>query len=369
MLIQKGLCEICSPKQWKTISSDKLCDSGYPVYGANGVIGYYSEFNHRDRTLLIACRGTCGSLNICEPFSYVNGNAMALDRLSPEADLSYLYYFLLHRGFSDVITGTAQPQIVRQSLETVMVRYPELERQREISSLLDTVGGLALSRRRQLEKLDELVKARFVELFGDPAANPMNWNRAPLSACLKSIDSGRSFVCGAAPRTGNRPAVLKLSAVTSGSYRPEENKAMLDEGQFVEAAEVHGGDLLFSRKNTPELVGMCAYVYDTPGRLMMPDLIFRLNTTAQCCKMFLWKLINHDLFRGCIQAIATGSAKSMSNISKERLLNLTVILPPIELQEKFAAFAEQTDRTKALIQKSLDRLETLKKSLMQEYFA
>ena len=85
--------------------------------------------------------------------------------------------------------------------------------------------------------------------------------------------------------------------------------------------------------------------------------------------MFLWKLINHDLFRGCIQAIATGSAKSMSNISKERLLNLTVILPPIELQEKFAAFAEQTDRTKALIQKSLDRLETLKKSLMQAYFS
>ena len=237
----------------------------------------------------------------------------------------------------------------------------------------DTADGEAEQFRkimgRQLEKLDELVKARFVELFGDPAANPMNWNRAPLSACLKSIDSGRSFVCGAAPRTGNRPAVLKLSAVTSGSYRPEENKAMLDEGQFVEAAEVHGGDLLFSRKNTPELVGMCAYVYDTPGRLMMPDLIFRLNTTAQCCKMFLWKLINHDLFRGCIQAIATGSAKSMSNISKERLLNLTVILPPIELQEKFAAFAEQTDRTKALIQKSLDRLETLKKSLMQEYFA
>ena len=168
----------------------------------------------------------------------------------------------------------------------------------------------------------------------------------PLSACVRSIDNGKSFLCDTEARQGEWPAVLKLSAATYGFYRPGENKALLEENQFVENAAVHSGDLLFTRKNTPELVGMCAYVYDTPNGLMMPDLIFRLNTTENCNKVFLWKLINHDLFRDCVQAIATGSAKSMSNISKERLLKLEVILPPFELQEQFATFVEQTDKSK-----------------------
>ena len=183
-------------------------------------------------------------------------------------------------------------------------------------------------------------------MFGDPISNEMCWEKVQLAACLESIDNGKSFVCDASARQGNWPAVLKLSAATYGFYRPEENKAMLDENQFVEDAAVRAGDLLFTRKNTPELVGMCAYVYDTPRRLMMPDLIFRLNTTNMCNKVFLWKLINHDLFRDCIQAIATGSAKSMSNISKERLLGLEIILPPIELQVQFADFVKQTDKSK-----------------------
>ena len=190
----------------------------------------------------------------------------------------------------------------------------------------------------------------------------------PLSECVDSIDNGKSIVCSTDARTGEWPAILKLSAATYGYYRPEENKALLDVGQYIEAMAVHTGDLLFTRKNTPELVGMCAYVYDTPKMLMMPDLIFRLNTADCCNRIFLWKLINHDLFRDCIQNIATGSAKSMSNISKERLLGLKVILPPLELQEQFAAFVEQTDKSKLAVQQGLQELEILKKSLMQQYF-
>ena len=174
--MKRGLCEICNPKQWKTISSDMLKSEGYPVYGANGVIGYFSEYNHKKATLLITCRGaTCGALNICEPFSYVNGNAMALDDLSPEVDLKYLYYYLLTRGLSDTITGSAQPQIVRHSLQKVEVFYPQLDEQRRIAAVLDKVSDLIAKRREQLDKLDELVKARFVEMFGDVIQNERSW--------------------------------------------------------------------------------------------------------------------------------------------------------------------------------------------------
>ncbi|PWM21629.1 MAG: restriction endonuclease subunit S, partial [Collinsella tanakaei] len=220
----------------------------------------------------------------------------------------------------------------------------------------------------QLDKLDLLVKSRFVEMFGDPVLNPMRWSLVELSYCLSKIDNGKSLVCDAKSRQGNWPAILKLSAVTYGDYQPEENKAMLHADEFVDNAEVRSGDLLFTRKNTPELVGMCAYVYETPVKLMMPDLIFRLNTNEKCNSIFLWKLINHDLFRENIKAISSGSAKSMSNISKERLRELKIILPPIELQQQFAHFVKKTDQSKLTINKSLDKLEMAKNAIMQQYF-
>ena len=248
--------------------------------------------------------------------------------------------------------GATMKHIVKKDFDNILIPFPTLEKQNNIASILLKIKKIIIVRQQQLDDLDKLVKARFVEMFGDPITNEMGWEKVQLSTCIESIDNGKSLVCDASARQGNWPAVLKLSAATYGFYRPEENKALFDENQFVEDAAVRAGDLLFTRKNTPELVGMCAYVYDTPSRLMMPDLIFRLNTTNKCNKMFLWKLINHDLFRDCIQAIATGSAKSMSNISKERLLSLEIILPPAELQEQFAAFVAQTDKSKFRLERN-----------------
>ena len=183
-------------------------------------------------------------------------------------------------------------------------------------------------------------------MFGDPVSNPFRWDKVLMNECLENIDNGKSFVCDTVARVGEHPAILKLSAVTYGIYKPEENKRIISESDFVENAEVREGDLLFTRKNTPELVGMAAYVASTPPKLMMPDLIFRLNTKNNCNKVFLWQLINHDLFRKQIQSIASGSAKSMSNISKERLGKFSIYLPPIELQNQFAAFVHQIDKLK-----------------------
>ena len=191
-------------------------------------------------------------------------------------------------------------------------------------------------------------------MFGNPILNPMRWDKVLLNECLESIDNGKSFVCDATIRVGENPAILKLSAVTYGVYKPEENKEIIDGNDFVESAEVHDGDLLFTRKNTPELVGMAAYVEATPRKLMLPDLIFRLNTKNNCNKIFLWQLINHDLFRKQIQNIATGSAKSMSNISKERLGKLSIYLPPADLQEQFAAFVHQVDKLRFATEKSFN---------------
>lgn len=281
----------------------------------------------------------------------------------PSANYKYLYYALN----SIKIPDTGYNRHFKWLKETE-IPLPAQTRQEHIVRSLDTLHDLISLRKQQLAKLDELVKTRFVEMFGDPVSNSMGWEISVLSECLLNIENGKSFVCKACPRQDSWPAILKLSAVTYGFFQPGENKAMLSLEDFVAEAEVKPGDLLFTRKNTPELVGMSAYVFEVKSHLMMPDLIFRLNTNERCNRIFLWQLINHDLFRNTISSLASGSAKSMSNISKERLSSLRIICPPVELQQRFSEFVERTYRQKLTIQHSLDKLEVLKKSLMQEYF-
>lgn len=264
--------------------------------------------------------------------------------------------------------GATMKHIVKKDFDNTAIPFPTLEEQEKIAQTMNRVSRIISDRHQQLQKLDELVKFRFVEMFGDPISNPMKWDIYRLEECLVRIDNGKSFICSDKPRNGDYPAILKLSAATYGDYRPNENKALLDESLFIESSEVHAGDLLFTRKNTPELVGMAAYVQNTPPKLMMPDLIFRLVPNEKVNAAFLWQLINCKEFRPVIQAISGGSAKSMSNISKERLGKIKVICPPRELQDSLIPFVEQIDKSKVAIQKALDEAQLLFDSLMQKYF-
>lgn len=246
--------------------------------------------------------------------------------------------------------GATMKHIVKKDFDATLIPYPTLDKQAEIAANLNKVSSIIEAREQELQLLDNLIKARFVELFGDPIKNPKGWDVVKLSECLERIDNGKSFTCDSNAREGAFPAILKLSAATYGDYRPYENKALLDEKQFVESVEVNRGDLLFTRKNTPDLVGMAAYVFETPEKLMMPDLIFRLVTNERMTPIFLWQLINNREFRPVIQGISGGSAKSMSNISKERLKNIEVICPPISEQKKLEGVLDQVDKSKFINQ-------------------
>lgn len=321
--------------------------------------------------VFVTCVGSIGKIGIAKNKEFAFNQQINAIEPNEKVLPQYLAYgiFANKRKLHAIANAPVVPIINKTQFGDFEIEIiDDIQEQLMIVEVLDKVSEIIVKRKAELEKLDELIKARFAEMFGDPIENGMHWKQVPLSFCIERIENGKSFVCDSEARQGEWPAILKLSAVTYGFYRPKENKALLNENQFVEEAAVRVSDLLFTRKNTPELVGMCAYVYDTPPKLMMPDLLFRLNTTPACNKVFLWKLINHDLFRGRIKAIATGSAKSMSNISKERLLNLEIILPPLEIQEQFAAFVEQIDKSKAAVQKALDQTQLLFDSLMQEYF-
>ena len=334
------------------------------------------KYELKQNDLLISLTGNVGRTALLEEKflpAALNQRVSCVRLKEPDKVLKTYLFHLLNSDYFEqqcmkAAEGVAQKNLSPKWLFEYKIPIYSIERQKEISNTLDKIDLLIILRKQQLAKLDELVKARFVEMFGNPSNNSLGFPYEPLSNCLLSIENGKSFVCSNDMRQEENPAILKLSAVTYGVYQQDENKAILDSSMFVKSAEVHKGDLLFTRKNTPELVGMCAYVNDTAPNLMMPDLIFRLNTNEKINKIFLWKLINHEFFRGKIQNIATGSAKSMSNISKERLEKLAIILPPLHLQNDFATLVERVDQQKQTVQQSLEKLELMKKALMQEYF-
>jgi type I restriction enzyme S subunit len=135
------LIDICNSKQWPTISSKQLRENGYPVFGANGLIGYFDSFNHPEPTVLVTCRGaTCGTVNISPPNCYVTGNSMAMDNPNPDLlTTEYLAWVLRLRGMNDVISGSAQPQITRQGLEAVTIPVPSIEAQNDFAKELSAV--------------------------------------------------------------------------------------------------------------------------------------------------------------------------------------------------------------------------------------
>lgn len=366
--MEKGLCEICNPKQWKTISSGLLTESGYPVYGANGVIGYYTNYNHEEPTILITCRGaTCGTLNICEPFSYVNGNAMALDNLSEEINIRYLYYYLLSRGLSDVITGSAQPQIVRQSLEKVKVIYPSLDEQRKIAAVLDKVSNLIAKRRQQLDKLDELVKARFVELFGDMVFNPYGW---PTRRLVEVADIVSGITKGRKTKEQNLIEVpyMAVSNVKDGYIDWTTVKTILAAQSEIEQYRLLPDDILMTEGGDPDKLGRGAIIQNPPENCIHQNHIFRvrLNETL-LLPCYFAEFLKHQKAKQYFLRCAKQTT-GIASINMSQLKGLPTLVPSLELQNHFAAFVEQTEKTKSTISRSLEKLETLKKALMQEYF-
>lgn len=135
------LGDVTNAKQWKTISKNELTEDGYLVYGGNGIIGKYTEYNHEKSTIAIACRGEyCGNVHYTLPKSYVTGNSMCLDNLDElKFKSKFLFYYLKFTDLTPVISGSAQPQIIKQDLENYKINEISLKTQDEVILKMDLI--------------------------------------------------------------------------------------------------------------------------------------------------------------------------------------------------------------------------------------
>ena len=273
--------------------------------------------------------------------------------------------------YADKMRGTTARRrtLTTDGLCNLEIPLPSIDEQIRVVHVLDGVRSLIKGANRQIAELDTLVKSRFVEMFGDSDSIEEKWVLKALIGCVDSIESGRSPKCQAIARKGKEPGVLKLSALSSGVFLPDENKAMCVGEKVVPSKEVMRGDILIARKNTPELVGACVIVRDEVSNLMFPDIVFRMHPKDDINGDYLLALLSSPSFSRKVKSLAHGSNKSMSNIPKSELASILIPAPPLSLQQEFASFVAEVDKSRFVIQQQIEKLQMLYDSLAQEYFS
>lgn len=353
------LCEICSggtPKRsvaeyWKdgTIPWVKIGDMSEKYVSSTEERITDAGFNNSSvkmlepGTLLYSIFASIGAVSILKIPATTNQAIAGLKIKDDSLDRDFLYHYLKSRESISKSSGrgAAQNNINLTILRNMQVTLPSIEIQRSIVRNLEMISNQVTIAESHLMDLDALVKSRFVEIFGDFAC----YETKPLIKCVDCIEAGKSPKCLAFSRKMAEPGVLKLSAISSGVYCENENKALPRSVSLTIDKVVHANDILLSRKNTPELVGRSVLVKHTDGNIMFPDIIFRMHPLPPINAMYLSYLLAGPLLHS-IQSLAHGSAKSMSNIPKSELAKLSIPIPALNLQNEFANFVSQVDKSR-----------------------
>ena len=248
------------------------------------------------------------------------------------------------------------------ALKEIEIPLPPLDEQRRIAALLDKVSCLIAKRREQLDKLDELVKARFVEMFGDPVSNPYNWEKVPLSE-LADIRIGPfgSLLHKEDYIEGGHPLV-NPSHIIDGKIVIDE-KLTVSHQKYIELEAYHlkAGDVVMGRRGE---MGRCAVVSQEGLLCGTGSLLIRPK--GKVTADYIQKIISFPSFKKMIEDMAVG--QTMPNLNVPIVSAFQIIKPPMQVQENYYTFVTQVDKSKLTIQQSLDKLEVMKKALMQEYF-
>ena len=286
-------------------------------------------------------------------------------------DKRFLYYYLsapsTYQKFKNMAVGGVVNNLNSDMVRGVTVPVPTMEEQLNIVSALDKVTELITLRKEQLAKLDQLVKSRFIELFGDVKTNKLGWEKCKFGDVSIKITDGEH---GTAPRVNKGEGYLYLMArnitkdgtvdLSETSYVPEDVHR-----KIYKRCNPEKGDILLVCVGAT--IGKCTIVPADLGEFSMARSVALIKPDKQKVdNAFLISLLKSDAIQSDISECAHAAAQA--GLYTNMIVNLDAFLPPLELQKQFAAFVEQTDKSKLAIQQSLDKLELLKKSLMQEYF-
>ena len=340
------ICEILDSKRVPVTAADRQ-PGPYPYYGANGVQDYVADYIFDDEFFLLA--EDCGNFGSKDtPIAYrvsgkcwVNNHAHVL-KPKQGLDVDYLCYSLMFYDVSGLVNGATRQKLTQADMRKMEIPVPPLEKQRRIAALLDKVSDLIAKRRAQLDKLDLLVKARFVEMFGDPINNTKK---------LPTILLGEACLLKAGTTTA-ADAIQDISEeYTIPCYGGNGIRG------FVKEATQQGSYPIIGRQGA-----LCGNVQLATGEFHATEHAVLVSPLIETNVIWIYYMLRFmNLYR-----YHTGAAQP--GLAVKTLNDVEIPLVEIEQQNRFATFVEEVDKSKLTIQKSLDKLEILKKSLMQQYF-
>lgn len=285
----------------------------------------------------------------------------------------YAFYFLSSNDFLRQIPNITKKSVNQASFTVTALKKLSfakrgIDEQKKIVCELDKVTDLIDKRKQQLEKFDELVKARFVEMFGDPVENPYGWTTLLLKNVTSKIGSGATPKGGKESYQTEGVTLIRSMNVHDGRFEYKDLAHITEEqAEKLNNVIIEENDVFINITGASVARSCVVPKHILPARVNQHVAIIRCIASALNPIFANNMFLNKSFKRKLLDIGETGGATRQA-ITKQQLESLTVVLPPIELQERFATFIEQIDKLKFKIQKSLGKIELLNKTLMQIYF-
>ena len=317
-------------------------------------------------TVILSSRAPIGKVAIAGCEMYCNQgfkNLICSDAINNK----YLYWFL--KGKTDYLNslgrGATFKEISKQIVANIEIELPPVEWQVEIAEQFEMIASILQHRREQLSSFDELIKARFVEMFGTYPLNEKGWPTGTIRELVTEVRYGSSRK--AAEGGSGKYPYLRMNNITySGELDLSDTKTIDIPEEELDKCTVRRGDLLFNRTNSKELVGKTC-VYNRDELMVLAGFVVRVRLNEKALPDFVSAFMNTSFSKQMLLGMSK-AAIGQANINAQELQSIGIYIPPIAMQREFVSFKAQIDKSKSAIQKSLDETQLLFDSLMQQYF-
>ena len=267
-----------------------------------------------------------------------------LVRPKKEINPKYLfYYFFSNIGQREILKdfrGATVGGISKEFIDIDMY-IPKVDEQIQIIKILDKAKSLIDKRKEQIKTLDELVKSKFIEMFGSPATNPKGWKVTTIGNITTDVRYGTSKPAV----EGGKYPYLRMNNITYNGYLDLDNLKYIDiEDDELEKCIVRKGDVLFNRTNSAELIGKTC-VFDLEEPMIIAGYIIRVRLINEVLPIYISMFLNSDFGKELLKGMAKG-AVNQANINAQELKSIKIAIPPIEFQNQFADFVKQVDKLK-----------------------
>lgn len=311
-------------------------------------------------TVVMSFKLSIGKAAITPEDMYSNEAIMAFhDKHVAELLPEYIYYMFKYKNWDEGTNKAVMGKTLNKAtLSKMEIKVCHIEKQKKIVELLDKVTVIIDGRNQELYKLDELIKARFVEMFDEIK------EVCEVGYYIQSLNAGKSL----AGEEECKNKVLKTGAASFDYFDATQVKNLPLDYEPQTEHLVKAGDIIISRMNTAELTGAVAYVWDVQENAYLPDRLWKAKLNDECNPIFVWQMLIQPATKEQIRRECSGTSGSMKNISKPGMLAIKVKKVPFELQNQFADFVKRVDKSKVEVQRALDETQKLFDSMMQQYF-